>query len=511
MYNRYIINRGQRLIKPSVQKLYRKFSAWLGSRQFFVCIVIVFVAEALWIALSGRYPMAFDEDFHLGVIRIYAHHLSPFFAHQPANADAYGAVARDPSYLFHYLMSFPYRLVVQFTASQTVQVIVLRLIDIGLFTSGLLLFRRLLLAIKAPLKWANISLLFFILIPVVPLLAAQINYDNLLFPLVALVFLLIVRLVEKLKVSKMIDGTLLGGLLALCLFTSLVKYAFLPLFAAIGVYLLYQLWRLQLLSYKKISRKLAAAWQAMSRWARIAIVLLLVVSGGLFFERYGINTIKYHTPIPECDQVLSIPECTSYGPWDRNYTFALSKGTVNPNKFRFTASWFYGLFERSFFALNGPDSGFATEPPLPIITVTAAVIGIAGILIFARYSRIILRRNSYLGLLLFAALVYGATLWLQNYADFLHVGQIVAINGRYILPILPPILLANALGYAELFKCHTIWRDSLLGVSLALFVIGGGGALTFIIRSEPNWYWPNQTVIDANQFVQRTVGKLTMH
>jgi hypothetical protein len=88
--------------------------------------------------------MAFDEDFHLGIIRLYAHHLLPFWSSQPVGGDAYGAVARDPSYLYHYLMSFPYWLISQFTHDTTIQVLILRFINIGLFASGLVLFRRLL-------------------------------------------------------------------------------------------------------------------------------------------------------------------------------------------------------------------------------------------------------------------------------------------------------------------------------------------------------------------------------
>ncbi len=55
----------------------------LGSSKFFWAIVVVVVLQAAWIALSGRYPMAFDEDFHLGIIRLYAHHASPFWSSQP--------------------------------------------------------------------------------------------------------------------------------------------------------------------------------------------------------------------------------------------------------------------------------------------------------------------------------------------------------------------------------------------------------------------------------------------
>ncbi len=107
----------------SPQKAAQAFIAFLGSRTFFVITVLLFVVQASWIALSARYPQAFDEQFHLGLIRLYAQHWSPFLAHQPAGADVYGAMFRDPSYLYHYLFSFPYRLIAHFTHDETIQVI----------------------------------------------------------------------------------------------------------------------------------------------------------------------------------------------------------------------------------------------------------------------------------------------------------------------------------------------------------------------------------------------------
>src|SRR5438270_1670989 len=156
----------------------QRMGALLASRKFYWAILGVFVLEAAWIAASGRYPMAFDEDFHLGIIRLYAHHLGPFWAGQPESADRFGAVARDPSYLYQYLMSFPYRLINVFTHDQTIQIVILRVLNIGLFASGLVLYRRLFLKTGISRPVVHACLLVFVLLPIVPLLAGQINYDN---------------------------------------------------------------------------------------------------------------------------------------------------------------------------------------------------------------------------------------------------------------------------------------------------------------------------------------------
>src|SRR5689334_14996904 len=108
-----------------------KLEKILSSRRFYLVVIGFFALESVWVALSSRYPMAFDEDFHFGIIKIYAHHWLPFLSGQPASANAYGALAADPSYMYHFLMSFPYRIAAFFTDSQAAQVIILRFLNIG--------------------------------------------------------------------------------------------------------------------------------------------------------------------------------------------------------------------------------------------------------------------------------------------------------------------------------------------------------------------------------------------
>src|SRR5688572_21436696 len=111
--------------------LSQKLTKILGSRGFYFGVLGFFVFEALWVALSSVYPMAFDEDFHLGVIRLYADNFWPVLPEDAGSSGVFGAIARDPSFLFHWLMSFPYRLIGVFTDSQTATVIIMRLINIG--------------------------------------------------------------------------------------------------------------------------------------------------------------------------------------------------------------------------------------------------------------------------------------------------------------------------------------------------------------------------------------------
>src|SRR5580765_1995288 len=115
----------------------QKILAILSSQKFFYFVLGFFVFEAAWLAFSGQYPMAFDESFHFGIIQVYSHHLSPFITSQPSESFAWGAITRDPSYLYHFLMSFPLRFVAFFFKSGYVQVLILRAINIAMFAGGI--------------------------------------------------------------------------------------------------------------------------------------------------------------------------------------------------------------------------------------------------------------------------------------------------------------------------------------------------------------------------------------
>ncbi len=481
----------------------------LASPTFFRYIVGLLIFQAAWIALSSHYPMAFDEDFHLGIIRIYAQHLSPFLEGQPVGADTFGAVARDPSYLYHYVFSFPYRLINLCTQNLAAQVIILRFMNIGLFAVGLVLYRRLFEAVKAPTAVINGSLLLFVLIPVVPLLAAQINYDNLFIPAAAVSLLLAVGFTNRLRAGNF-DVVALLWLAISCLLTSLVKYAYLPIFMAIGAYTL-----VQVVGFRRHNR--ADFWhqikQTLARVSRLklmGLILLTFLSLGLFSQRYVVNFAHYHTPIPSCNKVLTVGQCSAYGPWIRDYNYAINKVNEAHNPAVFTGDWLYGMWLRLYFAVDGPATRFQTRGPLPVPGMSIIVIGIGGMVALVGGLRKLLRNYDRTAIILFltTATVYITTLWFDNYKAYVRTGQPVAINGRYLLPFMPLVLVLGALaGRQLLIKYPRL--ISFVTVTILLSQLWGGGVLTYILRSNDNWYWHSSVVRNANHLVQKTLGPVT--
>jgi hypothetical protein len=106
------------------------------------------------------------------------------------------------------------------------------------------------------------------------------------------------------------------------------------------------------------------------------------------------------------------------------------------------------------------------------------------------------------------SIIYLASLFADNYQGYLSTGQPNAINGRYLFPVLPLILILFGLAFRELLKR---WRtlQFLIGAIAIVTLVWGGGVFTYILRSNDAWYWPSRPVVDANHAVQKVLSPLT--
>ena len=86
----------------------RKLLKFFESRKCTKIILIIFVVQAVYVALSFKFGVPPDERTHLGFIKFYAgNSLDPFINAQNSNFYV-GEVTRDPSYMYHYLMRLVY-------------------------------------------------------------------------------------------------------------------------------------------------------------------------------------------------------------------------------------------------------------------------------------------------------------------------------------------------------------------------------------------------------------------
>lgn len=462
-------------------------------------------------ALTARYPMAFDEQFHFGIIRLYSEHLSPFWNNQPVGAEQFGAITRDPSYLYQWLLSFPYRLISIITTSEAAQVTTLRLINVGILASALIVFRRVLKQLGASNAMRNVVLSFFILTPVVPLLGAQINYDNLMVLMTALAFTTYLSFRDTLRTHKTWLWQQFTLLAIICLFASLVKYAFLPLAAGLVVALCIDL---KYARHYKV-RIIPSKAQVSLNIVTVLYAILLVAGVGLFSERYIGNVIRYHTPTPECNQVLSIDECQGYAPWARNYMFDSWDIKLTQQQIvTYPFMWIHRALGETVFSITSRFNDKGTvdyygvvQLVIPNILSWAVFVG-GGLLAIFNWRRI--REHKHLLILLSVSALYTLALFAQNLLDYLHLGLPVAIHGRYLIPIMPLLYLAIAYGVAATIQRLSTSDSKLYARKTALSVVvlivlatQGGGFVTFIIRSHDDWFWPQSRPAQlANQYAR---------
>lgn len=488
---------------PKKTKKASKLAIFLGSRMFFWGVIVLFVLESTWIALSARYPMAFDEGTHLGMIKLFSHQWGPLLLHQPDGPAPFSQVTHNPSYLFYWLMSFPYR-VLHASFDLHTTVVILRFINIGFFAGGLVLFRKVLRYTRASAAIIHATLLLFVLIPITTLQAGQINYDNLLFLLFGWNLLQLVQFRERLR-KKICSGVRLLGIVTVGAAASLTMFSYLPIFAAIMLYLVFLLWQ----NRKLVRRSLAKNWQTSKRPLKYTVIAISGLTLGLFAWTYGVNLIRYHNVTPQCDQVLSIERCQSFDPWARNHEYAMHpRPQTNHNPFVYTVGWSIGMVQRTFFVINGPSGPkpYANKPPLPVLLIGSVTVFAIGLVLMVRYWRVIVITDPVLCILLFISFAYTFALWGKLYYDYVRLDRLVAINGRYLLMIILPVLVAMAMGFRQWLTGR--WRVW-LAIVLCLVFLQGGGFLSFIYFSDADWYWPdNLTILQLNQEAQHVVRPL---
>ncbi len=471
----------------------------LASRWFYFGVLTFFIIEASWIAISARYPMAFDENYHFGLIKLYSHQFGPFIGHEPVGASVFGDVTRYPSYLFHYLFSFIYRLVAIITTTLANQIVILRLLNVGLFTGGLIIWQKVYRQLGVGSALGNFSLLTLILLPQIPFLAGQINYDNLAFLLVAVSMLLAVKAAKSLGTSSW-DVAALGWLLSLSLVASLVKYTFVPILAAYAIYFGVAFYR----ERAKLPRQLAVGWNKLAVGLKIGLVIALVVSGSLFMERYGYNAVRYHAIVPDCGRVIGTDLCLDYGPWARNYHYQAARGEFfNSNPLTFTSVWAWRMWQQPFFVIH---QSYAAGDAFLLPELVTAIATIVGVGALCWQWRRLKKRWPLLPLALTVTLTYTGALWLLNYTEYSHYQRYVAIQARYLFLVFPLIFILLGQAISQLIASKNL-KAALAAVGM-LLILQGGGIFGYLATTNKDWWWPNQTVITLNQTAQKVISPL---
>lgn len=491
-------------------KYFDNFVRILSSRGFFIFVISLFIIQASWLAISAAYPMLYDEYYHPGVIDIYSKQLSPFIDSQTPNQVAtYMDITRVPSYLYHYLLSFPYRLISFFTDSFYIKIISLRLINVLMVAIGLVFYRKLFRDIKIKNSIINIGLSILILLPIFPTVAAHINYDNLLFALTPIFFIFSLKLFRgKLTYTNLVLMLTIGML------TSLVKYTFLPIFLTTLLFLLYTLYKKD---FSKIYLSVRSSFINTNRYLSIALTILLLLSIGLFIERYAVNLYAYHEIQPGCQHIHDEADCLMQ-PIIARDSNAKTEFTANPTKLRslpdFTWQvWLPDMLTGIFSGganVGAPNSiykwgtsKYVYIAPIGILLSYAwFTLLVAPFIIGYAWRRLVKTPFYYyfaliIGIYVFAVLVY------TNYSSYRSTGIAAAIQSRYFLLLSPILTVFFTQAVNVSIKSKKI---KLIAFVLTLLIFTqGGGVFTYIVRSGDGWYWQKQEIIIINRNIKKSL------
>ena len=478
-------------MRGKIQKIINKTVQIIGSKYFFWGIIGLFVLQAMWIALSFRYPMLFDEHYHFGLIEYFSHQWLPWINNQSTNLDVYGALGRNPYLLYHYLMSFPFRIVALFTNNLAMQVISMRLINIGLFAGGLTVFAHLFKAMKIQPVFRNTALLFFVLLPVVPLIAATINYDNAIFLITALFMLTGL----KIMLNSTVQWRQYAWFLMIGMAGALMKSAFVPIL--VGGIIFITIWSFKT-NRREIFNRLLKSFRASNKWFGVFVIFLLMLTSFLFIERFGVNVIKYHNLSPSCMSQMSKDRCLANPIEVRNADFARKKAGIPLQLLQYSTTWIHNIIYTLSYTGSSTTTvvGSVTARPLPVIYMVVFVGAIVSFVVFF-YGFRILNRLPGFWLSIVIMSVYLIALYYINASAYYKYYVAAGIQGRYLLPVLLGVMMFALLGVNSAMQKKRLLKVSVFVVVFALS-LNGAGVITHIVRSNDSWIWDNQTVRQMN-------------
>ncbi len=482
-------------MRRHLDKFYSKIVATLGSRWMLGAIIALFVLQALWIVFSFRYPMVYDESFHFPVIQIFSHELDPFITDQPSRYDTYGDLQYSSSVFYHYLMSWPYRAIESITQYEPYQVIALRVLNVAMAAAGLFVFSRLFRQIKIKQTYINAGLLVFTMLPIVPFVAAHVSYDNLLFLLTPAYLIFAVKIIQ----SRKIIWADYAWLVTLGCFAALVKFTFLPIFAASMLFL-------TLLIFKRHGKRFFnGLWSSAIKTSKkllIVTVSALVLFAGLFSVNYLIPLAMYGSPKPSCMETMSKDRCmTGRNGYlvERGQEARATKDTRQAmNLSAYTNKWFDIMLSGTVLtAANTPTAVSPVSAKSPPILISSLYFFVVFGLAFLLYSWRSLRKNYSWFFLIITTLTLVFAVFYTNLSGYRETHQFFANQPRYLLSVVPIVSVMIAAATAYAFRQHR-WVKLGIFTSILLLFTQGGGVVTHILRSDDSWYWQHPTVIEAN-------------
>jgi len=457
----------------------------IGSKKFLYATLIWFVFSAGFIAMTTSRAVAPDETAHLSRVKIYAEGGVTPFIHQTEATYYLGAVEQQPNYLFHYVMSMPYRFMPDAWSPNT-KIVLLRLINMVFVLCGLVVFSRTVRRLTRSTLVQNLSVFMLSNTLMFVFLAGVLNYDNLFFLTTCVAFYYLVKLLQKFSLQ---DFLKLGIAVAIALLT---KFTFVPLAVMFAIVLIV-----------RYCRELRSVWQTSKteikeyRKPLIILAILFALVFGFFAERYVGNFIKYGSYRPKCENVLGHEKCLSSALYRRNLSFKDKEVTQKIPNEQFVAKWMLRTKETIFGIM-----GHHSLAQAPLIKYGSLVV--IAVMLFA-FVRTVSPRDSTMFYLIAIILMYVGALIIHNHNLFQR-SQIfgMALQGRYIFPVLGMIYFVGNFFVERLMRKNRVAYASYALFVVVLFFASALPAYIYVTSSI--WFMPSaEPFVHQIQLVLRAI------
>lgn len=427
-------------------------------------IYVYFFVFTVFLAIVIQLGTAPDENYHYSFIKYYGEKsVDPFIGGQTSDFHL-GPVSTEVSYLYHYIMSFVYRL---FDALGTDGVLGLRIVNIFLGIGSLVGLNYIARMLRINQKIRLAVLLLIASIPMFMFLSASISYDNLIILLSVMGVALSLSIKTKFALGKVL------GLVSIIFIGPIVKMAFLPISLVLGAYLLLVLYK----NRKLVTHQIQRLYKNNKRLVVVYAIILFSVFL-MFSAKYVSNLANYHTFQPKCAKVLTRENCLNYPIYKRSQTYNQEQAkpkTVSGDIYivswaKLMASRTYGLFGHK---------KFKEVRAISILALMAAYVFI--ILFFRKITQ-----KSFKSTIIPALfIVYAAALLYTNHKSYLKRGDIaLAVQGRYLFPVLLPFILFTTSLYNTTLN-KKAYKYGLIGFAIVFSILTG--PLYIIKGIDPTW------------------------
>ncbi|MGO1316377.1 MAG: hypothetical protein ACTMIR_05000 [Cellulomonadaceae bacterium] len=447
-------------------------------------VLTAFALQAAWVAVSARLVI-YDEGYHIEAIEAFSTRLTPFIDQVPGDG-AIGDAERYGSWLYHYLMSWPWRLMRGMGLDVGDRTVALRLLTVVIVTAALAVFHRLARALGASRAVATVAIAVVATSPLLVFLAGAVSYDNLQLLMAAGFFVVAVRVWRATSLDLV--GWL--GIVALGTFGALTKYTLLPVLAVIGVALIVR----QARYARELPRHLRV-YLSRARARRIALALASVLGVALFIERYVINLVRYGSPTPACERVHELEICQMFGPWARNVelydAFTSVPASLNGMVDFGTYHWLPAMLRYTTLigVVDQDARSTATLGPHAVGPIVLAFLGALAVVLILGWG--VVRGIAGARLLLAASAFLTAVLFWQNYTDYRTLGVGVGIAARYLLVVYPVVVVIACIVVSRLASAGGAGAGRKVKLALVLGLVlsatQGGGVLSYLWSVQPDW------------------------